>query len=85
MIPDLECTAFPDVWFGVSITPCCAAHDVSPLDTASSLDLGVCVFQTLSGSHPIAASIIAGVMVLGTAIWCGLRYGLRGISERRKP
>lgn len=81
-MPDLECTWFPDVWLGISLTPCCASHDVSALDLQSSIDLGACVFGRLADTHPVAGAILGGVMMIGTALWCGLKYGPRGKSRR---
>ncbi|MEC5291956.1 hypothetical protein VSX64_14450 [Aurantimonas sp. C2-6-R+9] len=77
-MPDLECTWWPDVWFGVRLTDCCAAHDLSPLDTASSLDLGACVAGTMAASHPVAGIALGAIMAFGTAVWCGLKCGPRG-------
>jgi hypothetical protein len=76
--PDLECTWWPDVWFGTSLTRCCTVHDLSALDLGSSLDLGSCVAATMAASHPVAGIVLGAVMALGTAIWCDLKYGPRG-------
>ena len=76
--PDLQCTWWPDVWFGVSLTPCCVNHDLSRLGIADSFDLGACVVRRLSATHPLAAVALGAVMALGTAAWCGFKYGIRG-------
>ena len=82
MNPDFECTWWPDVWFGVSLTDCCAAHDVSSLDAASSIDLGVCAVRALAGTHPVAGLVVGSAMALGTFVWCALKYGPGGIRRR---
>ena len=83
-MPDLQCTFFPDVWFGVSLTPCCIAHDLSPLDTASSIELARCVVARMGTAHPVAGIVLAGLMAAATAVWCGIKYGVRGKTSGQK-
>lgn len=79
---DLECTYWPDVWFGVSLTDCCVRHDLSSLSLEDSIDLGVCAFRALAPVSMPAAWVIGSVMALATAIWCGIQYGPRGKRDR---
>ncbi len=58
--PDLQCTWFPDTWFGVSLTDCCIAHDLGGTDLA----LMHCVAQ----KGPLFA-------VLGFAMLVGVIFG----------
>lgn len=85
MNPDFECSLIPDVWFGVTLTPCCIIHDTSNLDTQSALDLGACVYQTMAQTNPVlapAAAVVGFLFFLGPAVWCGIKYGPRGIKRR---
>ncbi|MEE2953256.1 MAG: hypothetical protein VYD57_18685 [Pseudomonadota bacterium] len=85
MNPDFECTFFPNVILGVRLTDCCVVHDLSPLDTASAIDLGVCVAQTMAAANPMLAvvgALVGGVMTLGAGVWTAARYGPRGIRRR---
>lgn len=77
-MPDMECSWWPDVWFRVDLGPCCRIHDVSRLDLQSSIDLGVCAFDRMAQTHPVAGIFLGGLMFAGTAIWCGVKYGPRG-------
>lgn len=48
---------------------------------ASSVDLAICVARTMAAAHPlagVAGVALGGVMALGTAVWCGLKYGPGG-------
>ena len=80
--PDFECSWWPDIWFGHSLTPCCVEHDLSALDPVSAFHLGACVFSTMAGEHPVAGGVLAVLMTAGPLLWCLIRYGPRGI---RKP
>lgn len=55
---DLECTWWPDVWFGVSIQDCCIAHDLG----GSDLELFSCV------ASDKGLPIIAVVMIIGLIV-----------------
>lgn len=78
-MPDLVCTFFPDVWFGVSITPCCICHDLTAQTWAAHWDLMQCVIDQLGWRGvPIGA-----VMFLGLIGPPGMIY--RSIQKRRKP
>ncbi|WP_182422033.1 hypothetical protein [Aureimonas sp. ME7] len=75
---DYQCTYWPDVWFGISLTDCCVTHDLSRLDLSSSIDLGVCAFRALATVNPVAGAVVGTLMAIGTAVWCGIRHGPRG-------
>lgn len=63
---DMQCTWWPDVWFGVPITDCCAAHDLGGTHT----ELAACVTHTLVAANPwlaIPAGMLALVMLAGVA------------------
>lgn len=77
-LPDFQCTWWPDTWLGISLTGCCVRHDISSLDWHSSIALGACVVDVMAGTHPLVGLVLGVAMAIGTAIWCGIRYGLRG-------
>lgn len=60
-MPDLECTAWPDVWFGVSITDCCVAHDLGGTDWA----LAQCVAGKGDGFWLLGLIMLIGLSTLG--------------------
>lgn len=76
--PDMQCTWWPDTWFGVSITPCCRAHDLGGTHT----ELAACVLHTLTMANPwlaLPAGLLAVVMWAGVAGPPGMIYRrLRG-------
>jgi hypothetical protein len=59
MQPDLECTLWPEGWWG----HCCIAHDLG----ASDADLAVCVIQ--SAPNVLWGAFIAFVMIAGLALF----------------
>lgn len=74
MIGDGECTWWPDVWLGVSITPCCTEHDVSDIDLRAALDLGVCVYRMMEAADYAGAGLLLGaIMCGGTGAWAIIR------------
>lgn len=69
-MPDLVCTWFPDIWFGIPITPCCIDHDLVAQTTAAHWDLMMCVIDRL-GWWGVP---IGGVMFLGLVGPPGMIY-----------
>lgn len=57
MNPDMQCTWWPDVWFGVSITHCCVAHDLG----GSDAELAMCVASAAWWLLPVALVMWLGV------------------------
>jgi hypothetical protein len=70
MNPDMQCTWWPDEWFGVSITHCCVAHDLGGTDW----QLAVCVAQTSPWLIPVAAMMLVGV-IFGRTIYRKIKRG----------
>ena len=66
---DYECTWWPDIWFGVSITDCCIAHDLG----GSDLQLATCVFHAFPLSLKIPAAVLAVVMLVGITLALPIR------------
>lgn len=60
MLPDFECSWWPDTWFGISLTQCCIDHDLG----GSDWDLMLCV----SNQHP-------GFWILGVVMFVGVIFG----------
>tara|TARA_R110002126_G_scaffold21929_15_gene78811 strand:- start:1017 stop:1235 length:219 start_codon:yes stop_codon:yes gene_type:complete len=62
LTPDLECTLWPDTWFGISITDLCAKHDLGQLT-----DWGLAM--AVADRHPVLAGVGvlmgAGLTVFG--------------------
>jgi hypothetical protein len=56
---DYECTWWPDIWFGISLTDCCIAHDLG----GSDLALAMCI----ADKHP-AFWIIGVIMFIGVIL-----------------
>lgn len=54
--PDYECTWFPDLWFGTSLTDCCIQHDLGGGD--------LLLAQCVADKGPIFA-LISVVMFIG--------------------
>lgn len=61
---DMQCTLWPDEWFGISLTKCCIEHDLG----GSDFDLFWCVAKL----HPLFFIIGATMMIglfFGRPIW----------------
>lgn len=54
--PDYQCTWWPDVWFGTSLTDCCIAHDLGGTD----IGLMSCVAH-----HGPIFAVIGFIMLIG--------------------
>jgi len=59
--PDYQCTWWPDVWFGISITDCCIAHDLGGSDTG--------LFLCVAGKGGWEFTVLAFVMIAGLALF----------------
>ena len=57
--PDLECTWWPDTWFGFNISSCCVEHDLG----GSDWGLFLCALDTL----PWWLDWVAFTMLIGLA------------------
>lgn len=57
---DMECSWWPDNWFGVSLTQCCIDHDLGGSDWA----LALCV----ADQHP-------AFLPLGLVMFLGVTFG----------
>lgn len=68
MNPDMQCTWWPDEWFGQSITHCCIQHDLG----GSDLDLARCVYETNPWLLPVAGLMLVGV-ILGRPIYRAIK------------
>lgn len=60
----MQCTWWPDVWFGQSIIDCCIAHDLAPAGLASHIQLGRCV----AAHGGLAFQVLGAVMVAGVIV-----------------
>lgn len=65
-IPDLQCSWWPDVWFGVSITNCCIDHDLG----GSDFKLLTCVYETFNTN---GFTFGASGLVLGIIMYIGIK------------
>lgn len=72
-MPDLECTWWPDIWFGFNLQPCCEQHDLG----GSDWSLFLCVLELL----PWWADWVAGLMLAGMTLF-GWIY--RASQKRKK-
>lgn len=58
----MQCTMWPDLWFGHSLTDCCIAHDLG----GSDIELARCVADTVPGwGWAIGAAMLAGLTLFG--------------------
>lgn len=57
-MPDFECTWWPDVWFGHSLTEFCIAHDLGGTDLQLAQDV---------------AGLGGGFIALGAVMYVGLK------------
>lgn len=71
-MPDLECSWWPDSWFGLSITDCCIAHDLGASDSA----LAACVADKGGPAFLLLAIVMFAGVKLGRPIY-------RALSRRR--
>ena len=68
VIPDMECTFWPDGWptwlggTGQEWLPCCQAHDTVEMTTRSAVELGACVAKV---SPVMGLIMMVGVLVFG--------------------
>lgn len=60
-MPDMECTWWPDDWFGLNITNCCIEHDLG----ASDWELFLCVGEQDPRLWPVAFLMLIGLATLG--------------------
>ena len=60
-MPDLQCSWWPDVWFGKSLTEFCAAHDLGGSDWQLLIDVA-----SQGGAHFLA---------LGVTMYVGVKLG----------
>ncbi len=60
IIPDMQCSMWPDIWFGFSLTQCCILHDLG----GSDLDLLMCVADLSPMLIPIGIIMFIGVKLL---------------------
>lgn len=77
---DMQCTWWPDTWFGVSITECCIEHDLGGTHT----QLATCVTETLVAANPwlaIPAGLLSLIMLIGVAGPPGILW--RRFNKRR--
>jgi len=60
-MPDMQCTLWPDIWFGISLTDYCIKHDLGGTDWQLFVDVaqngGVFVF--------LGAIMYAGLKLFG--------------------
>lgn len=57
---DYECTSWPDVWFGISITDCCITHDLG----GSNWELAMCVADKHWAFLPLGIIMFLGIIFL---------------------
>ena len=65
MLPDFQCTLWPDSWLGISITHCCVEHDLSGTDAA----LAECVAYTLADASLVFGLLLAAIMFIGVKLF----------------
>ena len=76
-MPDFECTWFPDVWFGISLTDCCVSHDLG----GTNQELYQCALDALPWYGDwVAVAMLVGLSTLGV----GYQY-LQKRKKRHEP
>ena len=76
MNPDMQCTWWPDTWFGKSITEYCIKHDLGGSDIDLMLDVAA-----QGGLHFVA---VGGIMYVGLKFG-GPVYRFYKRIKNRKP
>ena len=61
LMADLQCTWWPDNWFGLNITDCCKQHDLG----ASDWELFLCVGEQDPRLWPVAFAMLIGLSTFG--------------------
>ena len=66
---DFQCTWWPDVWFGLSLTDCCIQHDLS----GDHLALMRCVAEIHPALIPVAVVMFLGLVFLKPLIYTPIK------------